>query len=49
MFNLDTFLSKKVYQEIQVFENASWPFGLGTAVPFVNESDNWEIQPLICK
>ncbi len=28
MFNLDTFLSKKVYQEIQVFENASWPFEL---------------------
>ncbi len=23
MFNLDTFLTKKVYQEIQVFENAS--------------------------
>ncbi len=28
MFNLDTFLTKKVYQEIQVFENASWPFEL---------------------
>ncbi len=30
MFNLDTFLTEKVYQEIQVFENASWPFELDT-------------------
>ncbi len=28
MFNLDTLITKKVYQEIQVFENASWPFEL---------------------
>ncbi len=41
-----------MYQEIQVFEIASWPFGLETAVPFVsmimarfNESDYWEIEP----
>ncbi len=43
-------LTKRCRARQRCLRSFSWPFGLGTAVPFVNEiNDYWEIEPLFCK